>query len=400
MIKLKSIGVAIFAMTTLLVSLSAMPATLARSFADTAARGHSGDIADIGGCPLFPANSIFNARVDSLPVHPSSASFVSSIGTNTSLHPDFGTTYQNAPIGIPYITVPDAQAQANITFRYGNESDPGPYPIPADAPIEGGPSSTGDRHILMVQTPNCKLYEVFAAYPPNTRNNAWCVSNAWCADSGAVWDLRSNALRTDTWTSADAAGLPILPLLVRYDEATAGEIRHAIRFTADLTRDAYVWPARHSASDNTSASVPPLGMRFRLKASVNVEALNISPETKVIFRALKAYGMFLADNGSNWYISGAHDPRWNDEELVDAFRLLKGSDFEAVDSSSLMVNMNSGEAKAISLTPAPMLSPTPSRTPSRTPSSTPSAPAPSPTPTPTFPPFTPSHWTHLPLVRR
>ena len=366
MIKSKTIGVAVWVatalVTTLVVALTAMPTALARTPAAAA---------DIGGCEMFPANNILNVRVDTLPVHPSSAAFVNSIGSSTALHPDFGTTYLGAPIGIPYITVPDTQAPVNITFHYDTESDPGPYPIPADAPIEGGSQNNGDRHILMVQTPSCKLWEVFSSYAPNTSGEDWCVGGAWCAGSGAVWNLHSNALRPNTWTSADAAGLPILPLLVRYDEATAGEIRHAIRFTADVTRNAYVWPARHQASDTTSLNVPPLGMRFRLKASVNVETMNISPEAKVIFRALQRYGMLLADNGSNWYISGAHDMRWKDEELVDAFNLLHGRDFEAVDSSSLMVSVNSGEVKASSVTP-----------------------------TPTIPPFVPNHWTHLPFVLR
>lgn len=386
-------GLIPFALTTAIAVFAVwqtQPPALATTAAAPLLQPPSQRVAEIGGCAIFPANSIFNTRIDTLPVHPNSAAYVNSMGANTTLHPDFGTFYENAPIGIPYITVPDSQAPANITFRYANESEPGPYPIPADAPIEGGPNSNGDRHILMVQSPSCKLYEVFAAYPPNTRSATWCQSGAWCADSGAVWDLKRNTLRPDTWTSGDAAGLPILPLLVSYDEAIAGEIRHAVRFTADLTQDAYVWPARHSASDNTDPNVPPLGVRFRLKSSVDVEAMNIAPEVKVIFRALQRYGMFLADNGSDWYISGTHDPRWNDENLVDAFRLLRGRDFEAVDESSLMVSPDSGEARASSpATPGTPATPSPTATSTATPS-----------PVPTIPPFTPSAWTHLPLVQR
>ena len=315
----------------------------------------------IGGCPMFPADNIWNARVDQLPVDARSADYIGSIGANTGLHPDFGTIYQNAPIGIPYTTVLGTQALVSLTFRYADQSDPAPYPIPSNAPIEGGANAVGDRHILIVDTSACKLYEIYNSYPPNTSNKSWCVSNVWCAQSGAVWNLRSNALRPDTWTSADAAGLPILPGLVRYDEVVGGQIDHAIRFTVDISQQAYVWPARHQASDNTSHIYPPMGQRFRLKASKDISAF--PQQIRVIFQAFKDYGIIVADNGSNWYISGQHDLRWDDDMLVSNFSQLKGSDFEAVDVSSLMLSSDSGQVR-------------------------------------TTPPFVPSHFQYLPTALR
>ena len=286
------------------------------------------------GCPMFPADHILNTPVDTLPVDKNSSAYINSIGATRSLHPDFGTVYEGAPIGIPYTSVPANQPGVPVSFEYADESDPGPYPIPANAPIEGGANSSGDRHVLIMQQGTCKLYELFAAYPQ---------ANGWQAGSGAVWDLRSNALRPDTWTSSDAAGLPVLPLLVRYDEVMAGEIRHAIRFAAARTRKAYVWPARHQAGASNDASLPPMGQRFRLKASFNTTGF--SKTMQVILKAMKTYGLILADNGSNWYVIGAHDPRWNDEELVLGFNKIKGSDFEAVDVSGLMIDPNSGQAR-------------------------------------------------------
>ncbi|MEO6063014.1 MAG: hypothetical protein ABIQ99_13840 [Thermoflexales bacterium] len=290
---------------------------------------------ELGGCALFPANSVFNTRVDTLPLHPMSDAWVNSIGAGTGLHPDFGTVWEGAPIGIPYTVALTALPPVTVTFTYTNESDPSPYPIPLNPAIEGGAGSSGDRHVLWVYTPSCALYELYAAYPqPN---------GTWQAGSGARWDLGSNALRPDTWTSADAAGLPILPLLVRYDEVQAGEIRHALRFTADITQKAHLWPARHDASDNTSPNRPPMGARFRLKASVDISSY--APEIQTIFTAMKRYGMFLADNGSNWYVSGAHDMQWDDDLLVGAFSGLSGSDFEVVNESALMVNVDSGRVR-------------------------------------------------------
>jgi hypothetical protein len=285
----------------------------------------------LGGCPMFPADNIWNVPIDNLPVDARSDDYINTIGRTTSLHPDFGANWNGGPFGIPFVVVPSTQPLVPIDFiAYGSQSDPGPYPIPLNAPIEGG----SDRHVLVIRQGECKLYELFAATPN---------SSGWDADSGAVYTLTVNApLRPDTWTSADAAGLPILPGLVRYDEVAAGEIHHALRFTANLTQKKHVWPARHDASSSTNPARPPMGQRFRLKASVNIASY--PAQVQVIFRALKTYGLILADNGSNWYISGAPDARWDDDMLVTAFRSLKGSDFEAVDVSSLMVDPDSGQA--------------------------------------------------------
>jgi hypothetical protein len=290
----------------------------------------------IAGCPLFPPNNIWTARVDDLPLDPRSAAYVSSIGSATGLHPDFGTVWNGAPIGIPYNIVTGSQPKVGVTFTYAGESDPGPYPIPANPLIEGGPSSSGDRHILIVDQTHCLLYELFSAYPPSG-------STGWRAGSGAIWDLRSHALRPDGWTSADAAGLPILPGLVRYEEVQAGAIQHAIRFTASRTRGSYVWPARHEASSITDLNVPPMGQRFRLKASFDLSGF--APEVQVILRAMQQYGIILADNGANWFIGGSPDPRWNDDILVNQLRLVKGSDFEAVDVSGLLLDPDSGQTR-------------------------------------------------------
>ncbi len=291
----------------------------------------------VGGCTVLPADNIWNVRVDSLPVDANSAAYVASIGATIGVHPDFGSGFwDGGPIGIPFTTVRADEPEVAIEFTaYGDESDPGPYPVPRDAPVEGGDQSDGDRHVLVVDTDACKLYELYRAFLQSDRS--------WQADSGAVYDLRSHALRPDTWTSADAAGLPIFPGLARYDEVAAGEIRHALRFTAPRTRKTHIWPARHDASSLTSATLPPMGQRFRLKASVDVT--RFSPQVQVILRALQRYGMILADNGSAWYVSGAPDPGWDDDSLVGELRQIKGSDFEAVDVSSLRINANSGQAR-------------------------------------------------------
>ncbi|MCD6291496.1 MAG: cellulase family glycosylhydrolase, partial [Anaerolineae bacterium] len=214
-------------------------------------------------------------------------------------------------------------------------SDPGPYPIPPDAPIEGGRGSDGDRHVLIVDRDHCMLYELYDAWPQ--------PDGSWHAGSGAIFDLNSNALRPAGWTSADAAGLPILPGLVRYDEVAAGEIRHAIRFTAPRTRKAYVWPARHYASDLTAGRYPPMGQRFRLRADFDISGF--SPQAQVILQALKRYGMILADNGRAWFISGAPDDRW-DNDVLHELHQVHGTDFEAVDASSLIVHPDSAQARA------------------------------------------------------
>jgi hypothetical protein len=292
--------------------------------------------------PLFPANNIWNRAIDTLPVDARSDAYVATIGATRTAHPDFGTVYAGAPNGIPYVIVPSTQPRVAVTFDYASESDPGPYPIPPDALIEGGPQSSGDRHVLVIDRDARKLYELFAAYP-----NA---DGTWHAGSGAVFDISGNALRPAGWTSADAAGLPILPGLVRYEEVFTGNINHALRFTAPQTRNTYVWPARHQASSLTGLNYPPMGQRFRLKASVNISTFG--PNVQVILRALKKYGMFLADNGSSWYLSGAPDPRWDDNELHQLGQL-HGSDFEAVDESALLVDPNSGQAAAAVGAPVP-----------------------------------------------
>ena len=289
----------------------------------------------LAGCSVFPADNVWNTPVDQLPVDANSASYVATIGASKPAHPDFGSgLYAGAPIGIPFIDVPGVQPKVNVTFDYDSESDHGGYPIPANAPIEGGSQSTGDRHVLVVDHTNCVLYELYSAYPQ--------PDGSWHAGSGAIFDLKFNLLRPAGWTSADAAGLPILPGLVRYDEVAAGEIRHALRFTVPQTRNTYVWPGRHEASSLSGASYPPMGQRFRLKASVDISGF--AAPVQVILRALKKYGMILADNGSSWYISGAPDDRW-DNDMLHQITQLHGSDFEAVDESSLMVQSDSAQAR-------------------------------------------------------
>ncbi len=316
----------------------------------------------INGCQIFPADNIWNVPITNLPVDPNSAAYINSIGANTGLHPDFGSSgdLPGVMYGIPFVTVPSNQTGVPVKFDfYPGDSDPGPggwldpnhtttnYPIPTNVPlnnlIEGG-NNGGDQHVLVIQQGTCKLYETW-----NTRPNP-NVSN-WLAGSGAVFDLNSNVLRLDGLTSADAAGLPILPGLARYSEAAAGSINHALRFTVNRTRNTYVWPARHQASSYSNTAYPPMGQRFRLKASYVIPS-NYSPQTKAILQALKTYGMIVADNGSNWYISGQPNAGWDDDNLVPQLSAVKGSNFEAVDSSSLIINANSGQA-AVPPTSAP-----------------------------------------------
>ena len=289
-----------------------------------------------GVCAFFPPDNIWNTRIDSLPVDIGSQAYVNNIGANAGLNPDFGAgLWDGGPIGIPFATVPGSQSRVPINFDYEDESDPGPYPIPPDVPIEGGPDSDGDRHVLVVDRDHCKLYEMWNAWPQ--------PDGSWQAGSGAVFDLTAHALRPDGWTSADAAGLPILPGLVRYDEVASGAIRHALRFTAPRTRRAYIWPARHYASSSTDPARPPMGQRFRLKDSFDLSGF--SPTNQVILTALKTYGMFLADNGSSWFLSGVPDERWDNDDLHQLQVGVRGFDFEAVDESSLMIDPDSGQAK-------------------------------------------------------
>lgn len=284
--------------------------------------------ASLHGKRVFPVDNAWNEDISNAQVDPNSTALIASMGVGGSLHPDFGTTYNGAPNGIPYVVVAGTQTKAPINFTdYGGESNPGPYPVPPDAPVEGGPQSNGDRHVIVIDRDNWKLYELFAASLAGD-------GRTWNAASGAVFDLNSNALRPAGWTSADAAGLPIFPGLVRYDEVfERGEINHALRFTAQLTRRAYVAPARHFASNSIDPNRPPMGMRVRLKASFDVSPY--SPAMRVILTALKKYGMILADNGASWFISGAPDPRWNDDELHTLTRL-KGADFEVVKMGAIV----------------------------------------------------------------
>ncbi|MGH7784597.1 MAG: hypothetical protein ACREO5_12240, partial [Candidatus Binatia bacterium] len=282
--------------------------------------------ASFNGARPFPSNSAWNMDISKYPVHPNSTNLIASIGTSTGLHPDFGTFWQGEPIGFPYDVVAGNQPRVPMDFIWwADQSDAGPYPFPADAPVEGGSSSTGDRHVLVVDRDNWKLYETYSSYPQNG-------GTSWQAGNGAVWDLNSNKLRPVGWTSADAAGLPIFPGLVRRDEVVdQGEIRHALRFTANVSRKSYVYPATHQAGSTNSVNAPPMGLRVRLKASKNISGF--SPHVQVILRAMKKYGMILADNGSNWYVSGTNDPNWDDDEL-GALSQIKGSDFEVVDTPS------------------------------------------------------------------
>jgi hypothetical protein len=275
--------------------------------------------ASLGGRRPFPGDNPWNQDVSNLPVDPNSALLIRSIGLDRPLHPDFGADYLGRPFGIPYVVVPGTQPRVPVRFGYADQSDPGPYPIPPDAPIEGGPSGDGDRHILVIDRDNWKLYELYAAYPEG---------RGWHAGSGAIFDLNSDALRPAGWTSADAAGLPILPGLVRYDEVVEqGAIRHALRFTCRRTRCAYISPARHFASRLTDPALPPMGMRVRLRASYDISGFPLV--ARVILEVLQRHGMFLADNGSDWFLSGAPDPRWDDEDLA-TLRRVKGRDFEVV----------------------------------------------------------------------
>lgn len=277
-------------------------------------------------CKVFPADNAWNQRVDHLPVAADSAALVGSIGRGSSAHADFGSgTWDGGPIGIPYVVVSSRTKKRKVSFEYADESDRVRYPIPKNAPIEGGRNADGDRHVIVIDKSRCKLYELYAAYPRSG-------GKSWRAGSGAVWSLKSNKLRPAGWTSADAAGLPIFPGLARYDEVARGEINHAIRFTAPRTRRAYVYPARHQAGASDDPDLPPMGARVRLKDSVDIASY--PKQSQVVLTALRRYGAILADNGSAWYFSGAPDPRWDNDDLHSLDRL-DGSDFEVVDTASL-----------------------------------------------------------------
>ncbi|MGH2788851.1 MAG: hypothetical protein ACRDJV_13265 [Actinomycetota bacterium] len=277
-------------------------------------------------CKIFPTDNHWNLRVDDLPVVDNSDQIVASIGVDEGLHPDFGSgRWRGAPIGIPVTVVGRSQKKLPVRFSYADESDRGPYPIPRTAKIEGGPNSDGDRHVLVVDKSRCKLYELFAAYPRND-------GARWVAGSGAIWNLDSNRLRPAGWTSADAAGLPILPGLARYDDVRRGRVNHALRFTVSQTRRAYIYPARHYASDLTDPDLPAMGQRLRLKADFDISGY---PRTvRIILRALKEYGMIVADNGSDWYITGSPSRYWNNDALR-TLHTVTGANFEVVDTTAL-----------------------------------------------------------------
>ena len=287
----------------------------------------------IAGPPLparsvFPPDNDWNRDISADSVDVDSDSLIARCGATALLHPDFGTWYGGALFGIPFATVDSTQARVPVSFQYADESDPGPYPIPPNVPIEGGSASSGDRHVIVVDVDDWKLYELFSARPING-------GASWTAGSGAIFDLATNALRPDGWTSADAAGLPIFAGLVRYDEAvTAGAITHALRFTCPVTRRAYVPPARHEAGSTSSAYAPPMGMRVRLKAGVDISGF--PAEDRTILLALKTYGMYLADNGGSFFLSGAPDPRWNDAN-IDLLKQIHGRDFEVVRMTGIVV---------------------------------------------------------------
>ena len=280
----------------------------------------SGSSPMIGGCPVFPSDNPWNLDVSALPLHPRSAQWVASVNsTRTTLHPDTGS---NPEYGIPYVVVPSSQPLVQVRYTdYGDQSDPGPFPIPGDAPVEAG----GDRHVLVVQSGTFRLYELF---------NARRSDSGWEASSGATFDLRSNALRPAGWTSADAAGLPILPGLLRYDEVASGEIRHALRFTVGTSQRAYISPARHFAGIPDDR-VPPMGARFRLRRDVDISRYR--GHALVILRALQRYGMIVADNGSSWFITGATDKRWNDDDLGQ-LKTVPGAWFEVVDTGPVVTS--------------------------------------------------------------
>jgi hypothetical protein len=275
-------------------------------------------------CPVFPANNAWNERVDRLPVAAGSAQLIASIGLDSPVHADFGSgTWDGGPIGIPFDVVSRKTPRSRVSFDYADESDRVRYPVPRRVHIEGGAHSTGDRHAILVDKSSCRLYELYDLHH---------TSRGWTAGSGAVWSLRSNQLRPAGWTSTDAAGLPIFPGLARWDEVARGTIDHALRFTAPRTRRAYVYPARHYASTSNDPSLPPMGLRVRLKASVNIASFR--KQSRVVLRALQRYGMILADNGSPWYVSGAPNKHWSNDDLHSLGRLT-GADFEVVDTSSL-----------------------------------------------------------------
>lgn len=290
-------------------------------------------------CPMLPADNALNTPIDAMPIHARSDAWKASMNSSGSLlHPDFGPSFGDIsiPYGMPYEVVGASRPKIPISFYYGGESDPGPYPLGPTTPIEGGFESGGDRHGLMVDRDTCTLYETYDTHYVSP-------TGSW-AGSGAIWDMESNALRPAGWTSADAAGLPILPTILRFDEVEAGEVNHAIRFTAHATDQSYLWPARHHAGSAANPNLPPMGARFRLSADYDISGY--SSRAQVVLRAMKKYGLILADNGSDWYFTGDSNQGW-DSDLLDEFKGVPASQFEAVDASSQMISPDSGQARQV-----------------------------------------------------
>jgi len=303
----------------------------------TQAHSHAANLPVPGThCPTFKADTWFHADVSKLPVHARSAQWMSHMSPSFNLHPDFGPSFgaQPVPYGIPITVVAGSHPKVTVHFQYADQSDPGPYPLGADTKVEGGQYKSGDRHTVVVDRDTCHLYETWATHKQNGQ---------WYAGSGAIWDLNSYALRPAGWTSADAAGLPILPGLLRYDEVAAGKVDHAIRFTTDVTDTRYLWPARHQAGSISNQAYPPMGARFRLKASYRI-ASTLRADTRAVLTAMKKYGLFLADNGTPWYFQGTADTRWPNA-MLDQLKKVPASAFEAVDTSSLMISRNSMQVK-------------------------------------------------------
>jgi len=329
-------------------------------------------------CRVFPADNVWHADISKLRVNRHSAAWLASMSASSKhLHPDFGPSGSSMPYGIPYIVVPSSHQKVSVSFQYADESDPGPYPFGSDTPIEGGSSSSGDRHAIMIDSGTCKLYELYGAH---------YSSGGSTAGSGAIWSLKSNALRPATWTSADAAGLPIFAGLVRLDEVTKGVVDHAIRFTAFSTDRTYLWPARHQAGAARNANLPPMGARFRLKSSFSLSGYR--SDTRVILTAMKRYGMIVADNGSDWFFQGTAENGWQNA-MLDELKSIPASAFEAVDESSLMADPNSGRVRTTTTVThhtthtaaKPKASPKPTATPTPTPTPAHTTAPPSPTPT-------------------
>ncbi len=307
----------VFALSFLLLAVAAGSAA-----ADTKSEAQLGNNASLGGRRPFPPDNVWNTDVSQMPVDARSDKWIASMGADLPVHPDFGASYRGKPFGIPYVVVPGNIPRSPVTFEYADESDQGYYPIPAHPPVEGDE----DSHIIMIDRDNWRLWELYAVHQKG---------NLWTAGSGALFDLSTNAQRPAGWTSADAAGLPIFPGLVRYDEVVEQkQIQHALRFTCKRTRHGYVAPARHAASKITDENVPPMGIRVRLKASFDLSQYPL--EAQVVLKALKRYGMLLADNGGNWFISGTADSRWDDNDL-SSLKRLKGRDFEVVRAGDVTV---------------------------------------------------------------